>query len=506
MWEHSLKVSCTGIAQGTPPEPCVVVIFGVAGDLGRSTLIPSLYSLGCQGLLPEPFAILGVARRAWNNDTLRDYMRTFAQNKACFTDQTWQPFARCLHYVQGDFSAAQTYARLRERLNAVQAEHHMPDHVLFYLSVPPHLYGEIVRKLAAASLLQSQSGWRRLLIEKPFGHDEASARALDRQLLQVVGEEQLYRIDHYLGKDTVQNMLAFRFANPSFEPIWNHHYIDHVQITAAEDEGIDTRAGYYEHTGVVRDMVQNHLLQLLCLVAMEPPVSYHGVAMRNETVKVLQAVRPVDPEHDCVLGQYGSGKIKGQEVPAYVEEADVPAHSTTATFVALKLILDNWRWARVPFYLRTGKRLPEKRTTITIQFKPTPHLTFPMSNGDLCLCNVLTFYLQPNEGIVYTFLAKQPGPDIRLCPVAMNFRYDLAFAIPYPPSAYEWLLHDAMQGDQTLFPRSDWIYQAWSIVDPILQYWEAKTAPDLTTYPAGTWGPKLAEALLTRDGWVWHNV
>jgi glucose-6-phosphate 1-dehydrogenase len=483
----------------------VVVIFGVAGDLGRTTLIPSLYALGRQGLLPEPFAVLGVARREWNNDMFREEMRTFAQDKKGFTEQTWHQFARCLHYVQGNFLAAQTYATLRERLKAIQAKHHMPEHVLFHLSVPPHLYGQVAHQLAAASLLQSHNGWRRLLIEKPFGYDEASARALDRQLLQVVGEEQLYRLDHYLGKDTVQNMLAFRFANPSFEPIWNHHYIDHVQITAAEDEGIDTRAEYYEHTGVVRDMVQNHLLQLLCLVTMEPPGSYNGVALRNETVKVLQAVRPIDAEHDCVLGQYGAGTIHGHEVPAYRHEANVSPHSTTPTFAALRLILDNWRWARVPFYLRTGKRLPQKRTTITIQFKPSPHVTFPMNNGALCLCNVLTFYLQPNEGIVYTFLAKQPGPDIRLCPVTMHFRYDLAFGISSPPSAYEWLLHDAMQGDQTLFIRSDWIYQAWSIVDPVLKHCEARVAPDIPIYPAGTWGPKLADALLTRNGRAWYD-
>ena len=503
--ENGLKVNCMGMAHGTPPEPCVVVIFGVAGDLGRTTIVPSLYALGRQGLLPEPFAVLGVARREWDNDTFRAHMLTFAQDRKDFTEQSWQQFARCLYYVQGDFSAAQTYAALREHLKAVQAEHHLPDTVLFHLSVPPQLYGDIAHQLAAASLLQSHNGWRRLMIEKPFGHDDASARKLDQQLLQVVSEEQLYRVDHYLGKDTVQNMLAFRFANPGFEPIWNHHYIDHVQITVAEAEGIGTRAGYYEQTGVVRDMVQNHLLQLLCMVAMEPPVSYNGAALRNETAKVLQAVRPIDMAHDCILGQYGAGEIDGQEVPAYRDEESVPAHSTTPTFAALKLILDNWRWARMPFYLRTGKRLPEKRTTVTVQFKPTPHLMFPISNGAQYLSNVLTFYLQPNEGIVHTFLAKQPGPDIRLCPVTMNFCYDLAFGIPSPPSAYEWLLHDAMQGDQTLFARSDWIYQAWAIVDPIIKHWESKAVPDIAIYPAGTWGSKLADDLLTRDGRTWQN-
>jgi glucose-6-phosphate 1-dehydrogenase len=299
-------------------------------------------------------------------------------------------------------------------------------------------------------------------------------------------------------------MLVFRFANPGFEPIWNRHYIDHVQITVAESEGIGTRVGYYDRTGVVRDMVQNHLLQLLCMTAMEPPLSYDGMALRNETVKVLQAVQPIDLQHDCVLGQYGRGEMESHEVAAYRAEAGVPADSTTPTFAALKLTLDNWRWAGVPFYLRTGKRLPQKYTEITIHFKPTPHLMFPADADERLHSNVLTFSLQPNEGIVHRFLAKQPGPDICLRPVTMHFRYDLTFGIERPPSAYEWLLHDAMQGDQTLFARSDWIYEAWSIVDPVLKHWETAAVPDLPLYAAGTWGPKAAQELLARDGRAWH--
>ena len=277
-----------------------------------------------------------------------------------------------------------------------------------------------------------------------------------------------------------------------------------MQITATESEGIGTRAGYYDRTGVVRDMVQNHLLQLLCMTAMEPPLSYDGVALRNETVKVLQAVQPIDLQHDCVLGQYGRGEIAGHEVPAYRAEAGVPADSTTPTFAALKLTLDNWRWAGVPFYLRTGKRLPQKCTEITIHFKPTPHLMFPVDAAERMHNNVLTFSLQPNEGIVHTFLAKQPGPDICLRPVTMHFRYDLTFGIERPPSAYEWLLHDAMQGDQTLFARSDWIDEAWAIVDPVIQHWETQTAPNLPLYATATWGPKEAQELLVRDGRAWH--
>ena len=506
MSEQGFQVDCSGMAHSTPPDPCAVVIFGVAGDLGRTTLVPSLYALACQKLLPEPCAILGVARRDWDDATFRDEMQQWAQDSKGFSDVTWQQFAPCLYFVGGDFDASspETYTVLRQRLSQLRAARHIADNVLFHLAVSPSLYGVIAQQLAAASLLQSQHGWRRIILEKPFGFDTASALALDRQLLTVVSEEQLYRVDHYLGKETVQNMLVFRFANPGFEPIWNRHYIDHVQITAAEAEGIGTRAGYYDRTGVVRDMVQNHLLQLLCMTAMEPPLSYDGVALRNETVKVLQAVQPIDLQHDCVLGQYGRGEIEGREVPAYRAEAGVPAASTTPTFAALKLTLDNWRWAGVPFYLRTGKRLPQKCTEITIHFKPTPHLMFPVDAAERLHNNVLTFSLQPNEGIVHTFLAKQPGPDICLRPVTMHFRYDLTFGIERPPSAYEWLLHDAMQGDQTLFARSDWIDEAWSIVDPVIQHWETPTAPDLPLYATATWGPKEAQELLVRDGRAWH--
>lgn len=500
-----LEVGCTGMARGLAPDPCVVVILGVAGDLARTTLVPSLYALSSQKLLPTPFAILGMARRDWDNDTFRDTMRTYLQDSKGFSHDSWQRFAPCLHFVAGDLvSSPEAYTHLRQHLQQVLAEQQLPDNVLFHFSVPPHLYGEIAHRLAAASLLQSEGGWRRLIIEKPFGHDAASARALDRQLLEVVSEEQIYRVDHYLGKETVQNMLVFRFANPGFEPIWNHHYIDHVQITVAEAEGIGTRAGYYDQTGVLRDMVQNHLLQLLCMTTMEPPIAYNGLALRNETVKVLQAVRPIDVERDCVLGQYGAGEEDGEPIRAYRAEDNVAADATTPTYAALKLTIGNWRWANVPFYLRTGKRLPQKSAEITVHFKPTPHVMFSLNGEGQLDSNVLTFCLQPNEGIVHTFMAKQPGPDICLRPVTMRFRYDLAFGIERSPSAYEWLLHDAMQGDQTLFARSDWIYEGWSIVDPILQHWEGHTAPELAIYPAGSWGPEAAEALLARDGRVWY--
>jgi len=302
-----LQVTYTGMPQGTPADPCLAVIFGVSGDLAQNMLIPSLYALGCQGLLPDPFAIIGVARREWDDETFRDAMRDIIKNKTAFREDVWRKFGRGLYYVPGDLrsSASEVYAALREKVRKVQAEQRLPDNILYHFSTPPSLYGEIAEKLAAASLLARDHGWRRVIIEKPFGYDETSARALDRQLLAVLDEKQLYHVDHYLGKETVQNMLAFRFANSGFEPIWNRNFIDHVQITVAESEGIGTRASYYDHSGVVRDMIQNPLLQLLCMTAMEPPVSYDGLSLRNETFKVLQAVRPVDVHADCVLGQYG---------------------------------------------------------------------------------------------------------------------------------------------------------------------------------------------------------
>jgi glucose-6-phosphate 1-dehydrogenase len=360
-------------------------------------------------------------------------------------------------------------------------------------------------RFVAATLVRRNrpKTWRRVIIEKPFGHDETSARALDRQLLAVITEEQLYRVDHYLGKETVQNMLVFRFANPDFEPIWNRNYIDHVQITAAEDEGVGTRAGSYDNTGVVRDMIQNHLLQLLCMTAMEPPVSYDGTSLRTETFKVLQAVRPSDRAQDWALGQYGAGEVAGRHVCTYRDEKDIPETATTPTFAALRLKLDSWRWGGVPFYLCSGKRLPRKLTEITVHFKPTPHLMFPVEDPQRLQHSILTFRLQPDEGILHTFLAKQPGPGICLRPVTMNFRYDTTFGIEEPPSAYEWLLLDAMHGDQTLFPRSDWIYKAWSVVDPIIQRWEADPPQDLPNYAAGSWGPAAADTLLRQDGRAW---
>lgn len=505
METSTLRASCTGMAQGNPPEPCVMVIFGVAGDLARSMLIPSVYALHCRQLLPTTFAVIGVARRDWDDDAFREEMRQHARTQPLFREDTWRHFAQHLHFVGGDLSQqdTETYVRLRDAIAEQREARQIPDHVLFHLSTPPALYGDIIQASGAASLFYTPGGWRRVILEKPFGHNEASARDLDWLLQGVLDESQLYRIDHYLGKETVQNMLAVRFANPGFEPVWNRDYIDHVQITVAEDEGIGSRAGYYDTTGAARDMLQNHLLHLLCITAMEPPSVYDGGSVRDATLKVLEAVRPLDVKVDSVFGQYGRGEYHGQPVCAYRDEDNVPATSTTPTFVAAKFTLDTWRWGGVPFYLRTGKRMPRKIADVTLRFRPISSPLFPVASDQMS-GNILSFRLQPNEGIYHTFMAKQPGPGMCIQPVTMQFCYDSAFKIDHLPNAYEWLILDAMYGDQTLFPRSDWIDQAWSIIDPTVTRWEALPPSDLPNYPAGTWGPEAAHSLIEREGRSWY--
>ncbi|HEV8716069.1 MAG TPA: glucose-6-phosphate dehydrogenase [Candidatus Binatia bacterium] len=506
MQEKAFEVGCAGLARGKPPEPCTVVIFGASGDLARRELIPALFALSCENLLPNPFAIIGFARTEWDDEQFRTEMyKAVKSRKVCRADQ-WPQFARCLHYVRGDYTDEWAHTALHKKIEEIQANRSCANNILFHLSVPPHLYGGIVEQLSAGPLANGNGGWRRVVIEKPFGRDGASARALDHQIRQAFTEEQIYRIDHYLGKETVQNMLVFRFANVGFAPVWNRNYIDHIQITVAESLGIGTRGEFYESTGVVRDMVQNHLLQLLCLAAIEPPVRYEASSLRAETAKVLEALAPLDLQTDCVLGQYGAGQIEGEKVKAYRDEEHIAAEAKTPTFVALKLMLDNWRWAGVPFYLRTGKRLPRKVTEITVHFKPTPRLMFPIAEEKRLLSNVLAFRLQPEEGILYTFLAKQPGADLCLRPVRMHFRYDTAFGIETLPSAYEWLLLDAMHGDQTLFPHVEWIQRAWSFIDPIVAHGEAQPAKNFPNYAAGTWGPAEAEAMIRRDGREWTVV
>ena len=498
----SLETTCVGLGPGTPALPCVIVICGASGDLARRELIPSLFELFVQGLLPDPFAVIGFARTDWDDAAYRREMRS-AMGQVEISAEAWDRFAACLSYVRAA-SAQDPYAELARRLQAVRSAKQIPDHVLFHLATPPDVFEAIVGKLAAAGLARSDSGWRRILIEKPFGTDHASAESLDQALRAVFPEQAIYRIDHFLGKETVQNMLVVRFANPSFEPIWNRRYVDHVQITVAEKIGIGTRAEFYEETGVVRDMVQNHLLQLLCMTAIEPPTRFDANSLRDETAKVLEAIQPLDFSA-AVGGQYDTGKIETNTVAAYRAEANVNARSVTRTYAALRLQIDNWRWAGVPFYLRTGKRLSRQLTEVVIQFKPTPHLMFPVARDQLH-SNTLTFRLQPDEGILQTFAAKQPGPDVSITPVTMTFTYGSAFGIARPPRAYSWLLHDAMKGDQTLFARADWISRAWQIVDPLIARWAAEGGRDLHHYAAGSWGPAAADALVRRDGREWRAI
>jgi glucose-6-phosphate 1-dehydrogenase len=497
---ESLTVGCTGIAAGPPPEASVAVIFGAGGDLAGRELVPSLFQLYRERLLPEQFAVVGFSRGDWSDEDYRARMR------AAFAPQPpdpalWEGFARMLYFCPGDFTDPLAYVRLGEKIAAVERQHGIRDNVFFHLAAPPQFFTGIVEHLARAGLSRG-AGWRRLVVEKPFGTDRASAAELDRQLRATFPEEAIYRIDHFLGKETVQNMLVFRFANASYEPVWNRNFIDHVQVTVAEDIGIGSRAGFYESVGVVRDMLQNHLLQLLCLAAIEPPVSYDGRALRDETVKVLRSIRPIDVARDVVLGQYGPGAGREGPVPGYRSEPGVAPDSAIPTFVAVRLFLDNWRWQGVPFYLRTGKRLEQKLTEICIQFRPTPHLMFPVDATGL-QSNLLVFRLAPQEGIINVFRAKRPGPELSMCPVRMNFLYSTAFGLTDAPRAYAWLLRDVMQGDQTLFARADWIDQAWGVIDPVVA---AARETALPVYPAGSWGPEAAERLIRDSGRAWREI
>jgi glucose-6-phosphate 1-dehydrogenase len=504
MEEHPIETDCIGIEKGKEANPCILVIFGASGDLTRRELVPALYELAQQGLLPDPFAIVGFARSDWSDDEFRREMRDSVKAQCSFDEERWDAFARQLSYVSGDFNASPEgdYATLGKRLDEIRLELQMPDNVMFHLATPPSFFPVIVGKLEASGLSKGD-GWRRLVVEKPFGEDERSARELDAKVRAVFDEEQIYRIDHFLGKETVQNMLVFRFANPSFEPIWNRNYIDHVQITVAEEIGIGTRAGFYEKTGVVRDMVQNHLFSLLCMTAIEPPVQFNGPALRDETVKVLEAIQPLQPER-CVRGQYGAGVVGDDKVPGYRQEQNVADDSVTPTFAAAELCIDNWRWAGVPFYLRTGKRMARKLTEVAIHFKTTPHLMFPLT--ETLRANALAFRLQPEEGIVQTFAAKQPGPSLCIRNVRSSFLYASAFEVEQPPRAYAWLLLDVMEGDQTLFARADWIDRAWSIVDPLIEHWESRPPEAFPNYEAGSWGPAAADVLIGKDERDWAVI
>ncbi len=496
-------------AADRPGDPCALVIFGASGDLTRRKLVPALLNLRRNGLLPNGFAVIGVSRKPMSDEEfgrqLREDMKRAGADDV--PDEEWAAFTSRLRYVPGDFVDAATHQRLAAVLSEVETAQGTKGNALFYLATPPDAFAPVIQQLGAAGLVkETPSTWRRVVIEKPFGRDLDSARALNADILAVLRERQIYRIDHYLGKETVQNILVFRFANGIFEPIWNRRYIDHVQITVAESIGIEGRGSYYESAGALRDMVQNHILQLLALVAMEPPVSLVADRVRDERVKVLEAIRPMTPEQvleRTVRGQYGDGFVGGEKVAGYRQEPNVNEASSVETFAAMKLYLENWRWAGVPFYLRTGKRLPVRDTEIVIQFRRPPLLFFPETAVGQVDANRLILQIQPDEGMQLEIKAKRPAPTLKLDTVRLDFSY-ADFGPTGPATGYERLLYDAMVGDSTLFHRSDMVDAAWRVVTPVLDVWSSLKPRDFPNYGAGTWGPASADDLLTRDGRAWH--
>ena len=490
-------------------EPFSMIIFGASGDLTRRKLVPALFALYASRTLPEPFAILAVSRTVMSHDEFRRRMREavmeFGRARPA-SETIWERFASALFYIPGDPKDPALYAELWRALEEIERARGGPPNRLFYCATPPSLYDDIVDHLGTSRLARSDQGWTRIVVEKPFGHDAESARALNRSLARVFREEQIYRIDHYLGKETVQNILVFRFANGIFEPLWNRNHVAHVQITVAESLGVETRGAYYEEAGALRDMMQNHLLQLLCLIAMEPPVTFDPYPVRDEKNKVLRAIRPIYPatvDEVAVRGQYGPGFPGGKQAPGYRQEKGVGRESRTETYAALRLLVDNWRWAGVPFFLRTGKRLPKRVSEIAIHFRRTPHMIFRRSPAGV-EANTLVIRIQPDEGIALTVAAKTPGPDLRLGPVTLDFRYGEVFGAE-PPEAYERLLLDVMHGDPTLYARGDWVEQAWELLAPALAAWGERPAPEFPNYEAGSWGPSAADALIARDGGTWHR-
>jgi glucose-6-phosphate 1-dehydrogenase len=496
-------------------EPCTLIIFG-AGDLLHRKLMPSLVHLMADGLLPDEFAVITVARERQDDAAFRaqvqNSLRTFGPDGGGLDQEARDRFVARLRYVPGELDDPATYAALRQRLAETDATLPPGSGHLFYLAIPPSLYTETISRLGESAIAPrvpdpQARPWVRVIIEKPFGRSMESARALNACVRRAFAEHQVYRIDHYLGKETVQNLLVFRFANSIFEPVWNRQHVHHVQITAAESVGVEHRGKYYEEAGVVRDMFQNHLLQLLSLMAMEPPVTFSADAVRDEKVKALRAIRPITPAvmHDySVRGQYGPGFIDGKPVPGYRQEPDVAPDSAIPTYCAIRFMIDNWRWQDVPFYLRSGKRMPRRATEIAIQFRKPPHVMFPLPEGQIIEPNTLGIRVQPQEGIGLRFEVKVPGVEVKMASVDMDFGYAAAFG-DQDHEAYETLLLDCMLGEATLFTRSDEVEAAWGVVDPIIDFWAGKRPDHFPNYPAGSWGPTVADEFIAREGARWRE-
>lgn len=500
-----------GIRMERVPEPCVMVIFGATGDLTHRKLLPALYNLALDRRLPGNFNVVGFARRPYTDESFREEtsasLNKFSRRKPVQAP-VWEQLGPNVHYIQSDFHNIEGYKKLGELLNKLDQERGTRGNRLFYLSTNPSDYPTIINNLGESGLAYPQragsENWTRVIVEKPFGHDLESALELNEQFAKVFRENQVYRIDHYLGKETVQNILVFRFANSIFEPLWNRQYVDHIQILVSEELGVEGRGPYYDESGAIRDMVQNHMMQLLSLVCMEPPSNFEANAVRDEKVKVLRAIAPLTPDEvieRTVRGQYGSGMVFGKPVPGYREEERVPPGTTTESYVAMKLFVDNWRWAGVPIYLRTGKRLPKRTSEIALHFKEAPHTLF----GQDVEPNVLVLQIQPNEGISLKFGAKVPGQDLSIRPVTMDFRFGQSFGVS-AADAYERLILDAMLGDSTLFARRDEVEQAWAIITSIIEGWQLHMPPKFPNYQAGTWGPAEADEFIERDGRRWRRV
>jgi glucose-6-phosphate 1-dehydrogenase len=513
---HARNPLREGLRLERMPEPCVMVILGATGDLTERKLAPALYNLMLGGFLPPEFTVVGFARRDLTDEQFREHLKQgideFSRNRPV-KESVWESFCKGIEYHRGDMNDPEAYRSLAKRLERIDRDRGTSGNRLFYLAVPPRLYPEIVHELGSAGLVRRgpddgrRRGWSRVIVEKPFGSDLESAQALNREIGEVFSEDQIYRIDHYLGKETVQNMAVFRFGNGIFEPIWNRRYIDSVQITVGESVGIEGRGEFYDQTGALRDIVQNHALQLLATFAMEPPVEFRAQDLRDEKVKVLRAVKPIpygEVANQTVRGQYVTGWVEGEKVPAYRDEPEVAPDSQTETFAAVKLAIDSWRWAGVPFYIRTGKRLATRVTEIAVQFKRAPLALFARAGTPSIDPNVLAIRIQPDEGIVLRFGAKVPGQGLQIQTVNMDFRYGSSFAVD-SPDAYETLLLDAMIGDPSLFTRDDEVEQAWEIVANVLDAWANGEGGPLLFYEAGSWGPPAAEELLERDGREWRR-